>query len=487
VALRKFATNMAVLTAARMFQALASFLAVPILARLLGPAEYGLVAMAGVFVVLTMVVSDAGLGQTLVRVNAREREIWSSAFWFIATVGLGMSLLLAAISAPVAWLMREPRLTLVLLALAPLPFILSTTATASADLQQREQFRHLASAELISSLAGIFAAIGLALAGAGVWALVSHQVAYWLVKSGILHASSKFRPDFTFRASVLGPHLRFGRDTAVLGIVGVLQRQIDPLVIGRLLGTAPVGMYSVALRIAALPSQFFTAPLTNALFTRMVMLRDDKAATRDLFLVAAWLIAALVFPGIAVAASASEAYFELFLTAKWTPTAPIFAAVAPALAFQSVMIVCGNLLLAIGATGRRLRLNVEFAIAWLCVLPFAALHSLQAVAISYTLTYALVSIRSYPMYLEPAGCGVGDLFRTLAAPIVVSLAAAAACLAVHLFTPASALVEVAVSVLILGGAYAALALVERKKIPARIRALRAVLSARSGFDEGAAL
>lgn len=478
MALRRFAVDVAALTAARVLQTISSFLAIPILARLLGPADFGLVAMAGTFVVFTMAISDAGLGQTLVRVPERERDVWSSAFWFITLIGAGLALFLLIIAAPTAWLMQEPRLTPVILAMAPLPLIQAVAAPAMANLQQRERFRHLASAELFGSLSGVATAIALALAGFGVWALVSQQLAYWLVKAVIVAFSSSFRPGFVMRMSVLGPHIAFGRDTAALGLVGFFQRQMDPLVIGRLLGTIPVGLYSVANRIASLPQQFLSMPLQNALFTRMVVLREDKQASTRLLLVSAWMVAAIVFPGLFVGAVAAEAYFRFFLSDKWADAAPLFTLIAPALAFQAVMILCGTMLLAIGATGRRLRLNVEFTVLWLAVLPFAALHSVEAVALSYTLAYALYSVRSYPMFLEPVGCSVGAFFRTLAAPILVAIAAALSHLCIVMIWPMGPLPEIVVSGFVLLAAWAILALLERGKMRERIAVFRSVLSQR---------
>lgn len=482
MALRKFALNMAALTATRMLQTVSAFLAIPILARLLGPADFGLVAMAGAFVMFTMAISDAGLGQTLVRVPAREREVWSSAFWFLTLIGLALALVLALISFPAAWLLREPRLTAVILALAPVPLAQACLAALIADLQQREKLRHLATAELFGSLAGALAAIGLALFGAGVWALVAQQLAYWAMKGAIIVSASAFRPDLTFRLSALGQHISFGRDTALLGLVGFFARQLDPLVIGRLLGAAPVGAYSVAGRIASLPMQFISVPLQSALFTRMVMLRDDRAATRDLLLVAAWFVSAIVFPGMAVAAAASAAYFELFLTEKWLPAAPIFTILAPAMAFQAVMIICGTMLLAIGATGRRLRLNVEFMIPWLIILPISAMYGVTAVALAYTASYALISIRTYPLYLEPVGCGAGEFFKALTAPILVALAAALAHVGARTFWPMGAALEVLVSVVVLACAYGVLAYAEREKVGERIAILRGVLSAKNQYE-----
>jgi len=485
VALKKFAVNIAALTAGRVLQSVSAFIAIPILARLLDPAEFGLVAMASAFVVFAMAISDAGLGQTLVRVDPRDRLVWSSAFWLISGIGLVLTLIIVALAVPSAWLLQEPRLVPVILALAPLPLMQALMAPISADLQQREQFRHIAGAELICSIAGTAVAIGLALAGAGVWALVWQQLTVWILRFAILGFFTKFRPRFEFKLSVLGQHIRFSRDTAILGLVVSVSRQADPLIIGRMLGAAPVGLYSVALSIANLPAQFVSIPLVNALYTRMVMVRDDPSAGRNIMLIACWMIAAISFPALAVVAAAADAYFHTFLSEKWLPAAPVFALIAPAFAMQAVGIVFGNVLLALGETGRRLRLSLVFIVSWLLVLPFVASQGLAFVAGGFTVLYFIVSIYTYPRYLKPLQCSAVEFIANISVPIGVALAAAATHLSLNAAWPMPPLAEIGVSIGVMAAAYALLALLEWPKIMPRITALRGILAASAPGTDGA--
>src|SRR5262245_31485507 len=167
----------AALSAARAIQTAASFLALPLLARLIGPSEFGLVALAMSFVLFTMAFSDAGMGQSLVRTPPEDRAEWSSAFWMIGLLAASLTLLLVLVAWPAAWLFNEPRLAPLVMALAPLPLVQGMLSPAIADLQQREKFTHLALAEILGAIAGVAAAIGIALSGGGAWALVGQQLA----------------------------------------------------------------------------------------------------------------------------------------------------------------------------------------------------------------------------------------------------------------------------------------------------------------------
>ncbi|MDP3495934.1 MAG: oligosaccharide flippase family protein, partial [Hyphomonadaceae bacterium] len=140
MALKKLAIGAMALSAARATQTLLTFLALPLLARLLDPSEFGLVALAMSFVLFTMAFSDAGMGQSLVRTPPEQTEVWSSTFWMIVLLGGGLSLLLLAVAWPAAWMFNEPRLAILICALAPLPLLVGTLSPAIADLQQREKF-----------------------------------------------------------------------------------------------------------------------------------------------------------------------------------------------------------------------------------------------------------------------------------------------------------------------------------------------------------
>src|SRR5262245_41685312 len=113
----------AAVSAARMFQLASSFLTVPILTRILAPEDYGIVALALAIVALTIYLGDAGLGRSLMRTSANDPIAWSSAHWMIMAFTGSLGLLLVLIAWPMALFFEQPRLTLILIALASIPVI----------------------------------------------------------------------------------------------------------------------------------------------------------------------------------------------------------------------------------------------------------------------------------------------------------------------------------------------------------------------------
>jgi PST family polysaccharide transporter len=479
VALKKLAIGAAALSAARAIQTAATFLALPLLARLLDPSEFGLVALAMAFVLFTMAFSDAGMGHSLVRTPPEDKAVWSSAFWMIGLLAGGLSLLLLAVAWPAAWLFDEPKLALLVVALAPLPLVQGTLSPAIADLLQREQFTQLALAEILGAVSGVVAAIAVALGGGGAWALVAQQLAQWGVKAIVVACTTRFRPRFVFRMDGLEPHFRFGRDTAGWSLINFFARQIDPLVIAKLIGTGALGLYSMAYRLMSLPAYLVGGPVQNTLYTRMVSLRDDPPALRSLILITTRALASFIFPPMAILCVASAAFIEVFLSERWLPAAALLAVLAPVGALQAITGLNGPLLMALGRTDIRLRLTWEFTLFWVIAVPFLATQGILAVAIGHAVIFLLYMPRLLQLFLRPVNATLADYFGAIVIPFAVSCGLAAAHVLVTTLLPLSHWAEVglAVSEVLIG--YGAMAWAMRGRLLDDVNTVRRLFKART--------
>lgn len=480
MALKRFSIDLASLSAGRIVQTVAAFLALPIVARLLGPHEYGLVAVAMSFVMCTIYMADAGMGQSLVRTPASERTTWSSAFWMIFGFGGLLSLLLVAISFVVPLMFGEQRLQGLLLGLAVVPLIVSAIAAPTADMQQRQKFRELAAIEGVSALTGLGVAIVLAFQGAGAWALVLQQVAFWVMKAVLIIWRTRFRPTLEFSTTNLAEHTRFARDTLGTTLLYFFGRQLDPLVLGSILGATPTGLYAFATRAMNLPHQLVASPVQNALFVRMVELRDDKAALRDLLLILATVVALLVFPAVATLAAASPAYFTFLLSEEWLQAAPVFAILAPVAALQTVLVPANALLLATGRTNVRLRQTFEMAVLWLILLPLSTPFGLVAVAGAFTAVNLLYLPRSLQLSLPAVDLRIVNFLAMLAPATVAALGICASHALLRAYVPMSDPQEMLVSLGELTIAYAVLLICCRGRLAGQVRTLRTLMVRSAG-------
>lgn len=420
MALKRLVLGAAALSAARATQTLLTFLALPLLARLLDPSEFGLVALATSFVLFTMAFSDAGMGQSLVRTPPEQTEVWSSAFWMIALLSGSLSILLLGIAWPAAWVFNEPDLAPLVCALAPLPLVQGMLAPAIADLQQREKFMLLASAEVSGAVAGAVAAVWVALSGGGAWALIAQQLALWSAKAIVLICTTQFRPHFQLRLAGLEPHFQFGRDTAVWSLINFFARHIDPLAIAKFIGTTALGFYSIAYRLMSLPGFLVSGPIQSTLYTRMVRLRHDLPALKSLVLIASRAMASFVFPPMAVLCVASPAFIHVFLSERWEPAALLFSILAPIGALQAVTALNGALLMATGRTDLRLRLTLEFTLIWVVTAPLLAMISLTAVAVGYAAVFIAYLPRTLQLFLRPINASIREYVAAISVPLLVA-------------------------------------------------------------------
>jgi O-antigen/teichoic acid export membrane protein len=224
-----------------------------ILARLLTPRDFGLVALAVLFITLLDTLSDLGVSQALV-IGKHDDELELAETTFVWTVlfGAGLSLATAALSPLAALFFGQPRLALLLSVLGLRFVVRGFGATHYALAQKRIDFRWRTAAELADVGARGFTGIGLALAGFGVWSLVLAYVAGSIAFSVTLWLVVPWRPKLRPKRSHLPHMLRFGGLLTAVDINAAVQNNVDYAFIGRVLGTTDLGLYTLGFRLPEL-------------------------------------------------------------------------------------------------------------------------------------------------------------------------------------------------------------------------------------------
>ena len=198
MSLRKTLLNAATMSSTNVLRLLAQFFAVPILARLLSPSDYGVVAIAMPFVLFAMMFADAGIGMSLVRTPSSERVEWSTCFWLSLMLGASLALLMIGVAPVAAYVFGVPQLTSIVMTLGLIVFAQSISTIPGAMLQQSQRYQVIAIAELAAIAAGIGTAVIVAMKGGGAWALVGQQLAYHAVRVSLTCSMSNFRPMLVF-------------------------------------------------------------------------------------------------------------------------------------------------------------------------------------------------------------------------------------------------------------------------------------------------
>jgi O-antigen/teichoic acid export membrane protein len=392
------------------------FFALPILARLLSPEDYGLAAIAMPVILFVMAIADVGLGSSLVRTRSGEEFAWHTCFWLSLTVGAALALAIFLLSPIVAYALHEPRLTSIIALLAVIVALQTATMVPAAALQKDGKFGLIAATEFVAIIASIGTAIALAGMDYGVWALIWQQVVFYLVRVVLTMAFSPYRPRLLFRLPDAWEHINFGRNILGVNLITFASRSFENLAIGRVYGPDPVGIYSMASQFARLPVMIVTGPLQYVLYPHVAALRDNKMELARTFLLVTRLVALTIVPAIGLMAIASEPIFHLMLSKKWAEAAPIFVLIAPAAALQPVTAILGTFMMALGRTDLQMRLAAQFAVLWFLGLLASLWYGIEAVALTYSVCSFIFSLWSLRACLPLLGCSLANYGRELLWP-----------------------------------------------------------------------
>jgi PST family polysaccharide transporter len=348
---------------------LVSLVAFLALARLLDPADFGIMALAGIYLTFCSFVIDQGFGTALVQREDLDAGHLDAVFWAQLALGALVAAFTFAAAGWIARLFDEPGLEPVLEALAIFPAITALTLVQQAQLRRELRFAALAIRHIVSAVIG--AAIGIAMAalGYGVWSLVAQMLSGAVVGLAILWGASRWRPRLAFSLQSFRELTGFG--AAVFGheLVWTLSYQVDKLLLGRFAGAAPLGLYTVAQRLVSIVGEVLVVGLQGLVVPVFARVQNDRAALlRGLFR-AYRLIAFIAFPAFAGLALIAPELVPILLGAKWAEAVPVVQASALPTLVYALGFFLSNVLTAIGRPGLRLGLTtLQAALSALFVL-----------------------------------------------------------------------------------------------------------------------
>lgn len=249
-----------------------------VLAKLLGPTEFGVLAMALLVLGLAQMLLQDGVVAAIVQRDELTEDHLEGAFVAVLLAGLGFAALMAAVSPLWGLANRTPQLTTVCLALAPVVLLHATMLVPEAVLRRRMRFQAVAVRTLASAVAGGVAGVALALAGAGVWALVAQQVVTAVTNAAVLWLISPWRPRRRPRLAGVRDLLRFSAHSTNAGLAVYLSNRADQLLTGLMFGPLAVGIYRLAIRLPEMVLDVSARSLQQVALPALSRLQHDRAA-----------------------------------------------------------------------------------------------------------------------------------------------------------------------------------------------------------------
>lgn len=367
--------------ASNIFRILLQFLLLPILARLLGPEAYGVMALAMPFILFINVLSDAGMGGALVREQNPSLALESSVFWAALGISSTLAVLVALLAGPVATLLAHPDAALVIMALCPVMILSGMTAVPTARILRAQRFASLATSDVISTTLSAACAITAAFIGFGVWSLVIQQVVLWTSKFIVLAWASRLRLTLAFRPRELKPLLAFGVNGVGAGLLDMVTRTVDSLIIGRLLGVTALGYYTMSFQISRMPENLVVGPLYTVLFPTISRLRDDPDAIARNVINALRQMCLLCAPALAGVSLVAAPLVDVALGHKWSAAAPVLAWLPVAGFSLCLGGLTTGILFGTGRTDLKLKLSLFSTVCTLAGIVLGARYGIVGVAI----------------------------------------------------------------------------------------------------------
>ena len=396
-----------------------------VLARLLSPADFGTVAIAGSIAAILSALQRQGFATALVQRDQCDPLHLDSAYWATLAISAILAAVLLMAAPSIARLYGEPVLASILYVSGAILIVQALASVHGAILQRTLQFRRLAFIGVASALVSAAVAVAFALAGYGLWSMVFQQVAGTVISAAMLWRLSSWRPRARFSLTHLRELWHFGIYVLGSNLVLEIGKRIDALLLGYLLNTSAVGLYSVGRRVVEMIIAVLMKALGSVTFPTFSRIQNDPIRLAGAVLSTIRMVGFIAFPTFLLTAVLAPYVVRTFLGVKWLEGAPVLSLLALGAAIGSVQWIQMSAVLAKGRSDWRLGVNIA-ALA-LSILAVVVGHPYGIVAVA-----ALLAARQ--LILFPVGASLagrliplrlGETIRELTGPLAAAIIAAA--------------------------------------------------------------
>lgn len=390
-----------------------------VLARLLTPEDFGIVAMVTSVIGVAEIVRDFGLASAAVQARTLSHGERTNLFW--ANVGIGTACAgIAALCVPlIVGLYDEPRLKPIVLTLVVVFVLNGATTQFQAELTRSLRFKALAGADIVAQTVGIAVAITMAILGFSYWAIVGQQIVVSVLALTITAAVSHWWPGLPSRSVSITRFFRFGGGVFGTQLVSYVTRNVDNVAIGAYWGAGPLGLYTRAYQLLMTPLNQLNAPMTRIALPVLSRVQDDDQ-TYGRYLAKSQLFGCYLTATLfAVSAGLSVPLVDILFGPRWTAVAPIFAILALGGVFRAMDQLAYWIYLSRGHTGAQLRLFLItgplMTVIILAGVPWGPVGVAVGCSVAYTMHWAM----SLWYVGRVAKVDSGALFRTAARSVLL--------------------------------------------------------------------
>lgn len=343
---------------AKIFSQVLSFVIGIVIARLLLPSDFGLIAMVMIFVGIASLFSDVGFGASLIQARDLKDSDYSSVFWLNLALGAIASFLLYGLASPIALFYGSEELEGIFKLLAICFFIGALAMVPQARLAKDLNFKGIAFAEMMAMFISGLVAIYMASNGYGYWSLVAQQFISRSILTVAVWLYSRWLPDFVFELDSIKRLFGFSRNVFLTQLLQYLAKNLDKFLIGKYLSVHGVGVYDKAYSMMLFPLTSISHSLGAVMFPSFSQIQDDKIRVKRVFLRSVSAIGLLTFPMMAGIFAVADTFILTILGDNWVEVIPVLKILCIAGACSSIVTIIGSVYLSQGASALQLKVNL---------------------------------------------------------------------------------------------------------------------------------
>jgi PST family polysaccharide transporter len=440
----------------RWLDRLLAFVSIVVLARILAPEDFGLVAIAASYVAIIEGLSDFDVNSALIRTRDEHSDLYDSAWTLSVLRGIVSALLMVGLAAFVA----DARISTLVYALAVSPILIGLSNPRFVMFERDLVYSRLAIVTLTARIASFSVTLFVAIVYRSYWALILGMLVNSLTSMVLTYVLKPYRPRFSVRR--FADIFAFSGWMSLTTMVTTLSMQTDRIIVWRLIGIAEAGSYFMTQRVAAAPTAELIGPLRRILFPSFSEMVRDPARLRRAVCESIGILGSLSLPAAVGFALLANDFVPIVLGETWVPIVPLLLVLVPFLGFRATLSMALPCVMALGRTRLLFNVSVVYAFVHLPVfIAGAAAFGLPGAIWGIVVAGVFYSYLNAWMLRQTLGVTAGEILSQLRRPVSAVLVMIGAVLAVDatspidLFSPEGSWLSLAVKLGLGGGVFCA--------------------------------
>lgn len=391
-----------------------------VLARMLSPSDYGLVALAAIFTGFLSMFGDLSIGTALIQKKVIEDWEISTSFWICIATGVALATILCAIAPFAADYYEQPILTY-LIVISALNFLITPICSIHKTLLTKKlQFNRMGQLNILFASFSAITSLTLAVSGLGVWSLVLGDLVANVLIIPIVWKFEKWRPKFIFDRSCFKYLFTFSSYILSSNVLFYFARNFDNMIVGKYLGAGVLGIYSMAYKLMMKPLQQISWSVTLVLFPTFSAIQDDIARIRAAYLKVVQGIALLTFPMMLGLMIVSREFILVMVGSKWEGVIEPLQVLCLVGAIQSIGTTFGSIFISLGRADLQFKTGLVSSIGdiigFITCIRWGLMGLVQGYLVTSTLFFCFICFVALRQIKLP----MGVFFKSLKIPTVAS-------------------------------------------------------------------